>query len=308
MKKVLFIGGTGYIGGPILSRLIEHDDPHVRITALVRSPEKATKLKALNVHVDVVAGSHDDAPLVEELAANADVIFSLASSDNLPAVESMLRGLKKRSTDTGVKPSLIHLVSCLCDDAQGMFASEKVYNDLDIASIESIPATQWHRNVDLALVAADAEGYVNTYIVLPSAVYGTPRGLLMDAGVQNPANFAWTHLISVAFKRGAMEIVGEGRNLVTHVDLAELVDLVVLVYETAQAGRVGHGREGYYFSSKGDVAFARIAEVIEARAGPRRVLTQAEVDEHFPGSFLNEFHYWLGANTRGDAARGRTLG
>jgi hypothetical protein len=39
-----------------------------------------------------------------------------------------------------------------------MFSSQTVYNDTDIAQIETLPATQPHRNVDLAIVEADTQG------------------------------------------------------------------------------------------------------------------------------------------------------
>lgn len=308
MKNILFIGGTGYIGGPILSRFIERNDPDVSITALVRSPEKAKKLESLNVRVNVVMGTHNDAPLVERLATDADVVFSLADCDDLQAAESILRGHKKRFMATGVKPVLIHMsgTGCLGDNAQGMFASDTVYSDLDIPTIEALPATQSHRHVDLPVVAADAEGYVDSYIVIPGVVYGTPRGILADAGIQNAVNFAWAGLIRIAFKRGAAGIVGEGRNLLAHVDVTEVADLVALLYDAVQDGRAAHGREGYYFADNGAVEFARIVEVIEARAGTRRVLTQAELDEYFPGAV--SFHRFLGDNGRSDSARGRALG
>jgi hypothetical protein len=39
-----------------------------------------------------------------------------------------------------------------------MFATDTIYSDLDIPQLESLPITQPHRPVDLALVNADSEG------------------------------------------------------------------------------------------------------------------------------------------------------
>jgi hypothetical protein len=44
------------------------------------------------------------------------------------------------------------------DNTKGMFSSQTIYKDTDIAQIESLPATQLHRNVDLAIVDADTQG------------------------------------------------------------------------------------------------------------------------------------------------------
>jgi len=39
-----------------------------------------------------------------------------------------------------------------------MYASETIYNDLNLAQLEAIPDTQPHRIVDLAIVDADKAG------------------------------------------------------------------------------------------------------------------------------------------------------
>lgn len=65
----------GYIGGSVLSRLLKHPNAaSFNITALVRSPEKAEKLKTLGV--SPVVGSHSDLALVEKLSAKADVVIA----------------------------------------------------------------------------------------------------------------------------------------------------------------------------------------------------------------------------------------
>ena len=44
------------------------------------------------------------------------------------------------------------------DHDTGLTRGETVYSDLDISQIESLPDTAMHREVDLAVVAADKEG------------------------------------------------------------------------------------------------------------------------------------------------------
>lgn len=46
----------------------------------------------------------------------------------------------------------------LIDQAGGNFIADKIYSDLDIPMIETLPKTQPHHVVDLAVVAADEEG------------------------------------------------------------------------------------------------------------------------------------------------------
>ncbi|KAJ7470202.1 hypothetical protein B0H11DRAFT_2041801 [Mycena galericulata] len=310
MKNILFIGGTGYIGGPIFSRFLERQDPNLNISALVRSSEKADKLRGLNARLNIISGSHNDAELVEKIASDADIVFSLADCDDLQAAESILRGLRKRFEITGIKPILIHMsgTGCLGDLANGEFSSQTIYNDLDVAQIETLPSTQPHRNVDLAIVEADKQGYTDTYIVLPGIVYGAPHGILADAGVQNPTNLALTGYIKASFDRHAAGIVGKGKNVLSHVDVNEVANLVEALHSSIVEGGnsvAGHGRDGYYFVANGDVEFEKVTEVVETRAGTRRVFTDNELKAYFASPSVQRF---FGDNGRCDSARSRALG
>ena len=68
---------TGYIGGSVLHRLLEHPSASTfNITALVRDEAKAKKLEQ-QFGVHGVVGSYKDTALVERLAENAHVVISL---------------------------------------------------------------------------------------------------------------------------------------------------------------------------------------------------------------------------------------
>lgn len=62
----------------MVARFLERSDiAYLNITALVRSREKAEKLKVLGVNA--VVGSHSDSNLVEKLASDADVVLTIVS-------------------------------------------------------------------------------------------------------------------------------------------------------------------------------------------------------------------------------------
>jgi hypothetical protein len=67
----------------------------------------------------------------------------------------------------------------LTDDAHGMFSSDKIYSDLNVAQLETLPETQPHRLVDLALVKAD-KGGKNFYFISQQRLIRTklPQGML----------------------------------------------------------------------------------------------------------------------------------
>ncbi|KAG5720232.1 hypothetical protein E4T56_gene3312, partial [Termitomyces sp. T112] len=74
--NIFILGATGYIGGSVLARFLNRSDAaSLNFTALVRSAEKAAKLKQLGVKT--VVGSHTDVALVEKLAYEADVVLSI---------------------------------------------------------------------------------------------------------------------------------------------------------------------------------------------------------------------------------------
>ena len=52
-----------------------------------------------------------------------------------------------------------------------MFSSDKIYSDLNIAQLETLPETQPHRLVDLALIEADKEGKVFYFQFLIRSMY-----------------------------------------------------------------------------------------------------------------------------------------
>ncbi|KIY67066.1 NAD(P)-binding protein [Cylindrobasidium torrendii FP15055 ss-10] len=183
--KIFITGGTGYIGGSILSALLSPSraSQNLDITALVRSAEKKSKLEALGVRV--VLGGLSDVHLIREEAGKADVIFNTANADDLEAAKAILEGMKAYKERTGKTAALIHtsgtgvLVANIPGLVQAFTAlatpsadptpitqffgvppsasssPDPIYSDLDVKAIEGLPAYQPHRAVDVEIVKAD---------------------------------------------------------------------------------------------------------------------------------------------------------
>ncbi|KAJ7193548.1 NAD-binding protein [Mycena pura] len=310
--KFLLTGATGYIGGSVLNRFLGHPQADsFHFTVLVRDPKKAESFRHMGM--TAVVGSHSDAPLVEKLASEVDVVIATADCDDLDAANATLRGLKKKYETSGVAPIFINTsgTGVLAEDSKGMYASTVVYDDSDADQIESLAPTQMHRNVDLAITAADAEGYIKSYIILPSTIYGLATGRLVDAGIQNPHSMQIPDLISASLDRGRGGMVGEGKNLWPNVEIHELADLYILLYDAIISNpSVGHGREGYYFGASGEHSLYDVGKAIgEALVALGRgdsaqptTFSQAELDKYFKGSA------YLGSNSRCRATRSRSIG
>ncbi|KAF7327868.1 NAD-P-binding protein [Mycena kentingensis (nom. inval.)] len=319
MRNILLTGATGYIGGSVLQRL--WDQPtHNAFTVLVRSQEKAATLNRLfgrKHNLNAVVGSNSNLGLLRELAAAADVVIACTDADDLPATQAILEGLRDRFGMTRVAPTLIHTsgTGVLSDDARGMFASSTIYSDLNINQLESLPPTQPHRDVDLAIVDADLAGYVKSYIVLPSTIYGLASGPLVDSGIQNARSQQIPRLVEVALQRGQGGMVGAGRNHWNNVHIDDVADLFALIFDlstkaTSSPGTLAaHGRAGFYFAENGEHTLYKVGEAIarvlssmgKGSATPT-TFTSKEMSAYFPSGTS------LGTNSRCRAERGRKIG
>ncbi|KDQ64980.1 hypothetical protein JAAARDRAFT_118161 [Jaapia argillacea MUCL 33604] len=313
--SIFLTGATGYIGGSVLTHLLNH--PNVssfEITAFVRDPEKAKLLEEFGLKT--VVGSNSDLDKLEEATSKSDVVISTADADDVPAIKAILRGLKKRHDETGVAPILIHTVSflVLTDDAHGHYAYETIYSDLDIPLIESLAATQPHRDVDLLIVEAGEQGYARTHIILPSTIYGLAQGPLFDKGISNKHSIQVPGLIKASWDRKQGGMVREGKNLWPNVHIEELADLYIILFDAALSNpKTANGREGYYFGESDEYLFYDLAKtvaqvLVELGRGSSEEPTpfsREEIDKYFAGVSGSAY---LGSNSRARAERSRSLG
>jgi len=316
---IFVIGATGYIGGSVLHKLLSHPSADTfDITALVRSEEKAKKLEKFGVHS--VIGSFNDSALVEKLAENAHVVFSLADADDLPATQAILKGLKQRHAKLGDLSILIHTsgtgVLTEGQGTKGMAATDLIYDDSNFEQIANIKPTAPHRNVDNAVFEADKEGYTRAYIILPSTIYAIAKNPLVDAGIQNPFSIQIPYVIKASLARGRAGMVGKGLALWPNVHIDDVADLYIVLYDsiiTKGTENVDHGIRGYYFGENGEHSWYDISKAIgEAMVelgltnDPEpTTFTDEELAKYF-GS-VKTGNSW-GTNSRARATHSRSIG
>ncbi|KAI0030933.1 hypothetical protein K488DRAFT_53121 [Vararia minispora EC-137] len=306
-KAIFFTGATGYIGGACLEQLL--NEKSFGITALVRSADKAKKLNEIGV--GTIVGSLDDPEAVTKAAAEADIVYHTADADNYGAIKAILKGMKQRHETIGTVPILIHTsgTGVLADDAAGMHDTDVIYYDNDADQMASLPPTAAHRNVDLEILAADAEGSIKSYIVLPSTIWGTLTGRLVDLGISNKHSIQIPAAVKASIDRGQGGMIGEGKNLWPHVEIHEVADLFNAVFRAALAGTAPHGREGYFFGENGEYRLVDAARTYtkalhglgNSKTPEPAPFTTEEAQKYFGGNYL-------GSNSRARAVRGRELG
>ncbi|GAA5929149.1 NAD-dependent epimerase/dehydratase family protein [Sporobolomyces koalae] len=181
-KPTLFLVGTGFIGGTLLTELLKQNK--YEIAALSRDSAKADKLKELGVRP--VRGSLDDEVLVEE-SAKADIIIHTATADDEPSVKSILKGLAQRPSD---KTPAIYIQTSGTGVLTVPLHPESIYfSDEDPEQFDRlVPDHAPHRNVDLLIKRAVEEGKLNARIsiMLPPNIFGRGTGPFNKISIQLP--------------------------------------------------------------------------------------------------------------------------
>lgn len=108
---ILILGATGYIGGSVLDRLLQHPARNSwEILSYSRNQERA-KLLTERFGVASVIGNLDESQKIEDAATQADVVIHTAeSADHIGSTRAILKGLKRRYEQTGKAPIYIHTV------------------------------------------------------------------------------------------------------------------------------------------------------------------------------------------------------
>ncbi|TCD63645.1 hypothetical protein EIP91_005162 [Steccherinum ochraceum] len=314
---ILIIGATGYIGGGVLALLLEHPSAKTfDITVLVRSPTKA-KIFEEKFGLKTSVGSTDDVEKLAKLASEAHVVISAVDADDLPAMKAILSGLRERHAKVGDLPILIHTsgTGVLTTNDKGNVVGQKIYDDSKPESIASLPDEAPHRNVDLAIVEADKAGYLKSYIVLPSTIYGIATHALVKAGASNPYSIQIRALIKAALDRGVPGVVGKGVSVWPSVEINEVYQIFILLFDgiVNNDPAIGHGEDGFYFGINGEHSWyelsKEIGRVLKAKGRVQSDEPTTFSDEELVKYFgsLSNGHYY-GTSSRGVANHSKAIG
>ncbi|KAI1796987.1 NAD(P)-binding protein [Ganoderma leucocontextum] len=314
---IFFTGATGYIGGAVLARLLNHPNRDTfQITTLVRNPEKA-KILTTKFGVNAVIGSHQEYDKIEKLVEDNHVIFHTADADDEPLIMAILKGLRNRHRNLGDMPVIIHTsgTGVLADDARGEYQSQTTYSDLNVKELRAIPPTAYHRTVDLRVVDIDEKGHARSHIILPSTVYGVAKHPLVEAGVANPYSIQIPTLIRASLRRGRAGVVGKGLAMWPSVHTTDLSDLYMVLFDNIvkNPDKTGHGWQGFYYAENGEHEWLDISKAIgqamhELGLTDNPEPTEFTVDELKKYFGYEELGWYFGSNVRVTADRGRALG
>jgi nucleoside-diphosphate-sugar epimerase len=322
--NIFLTGATGYIGGSILTALLQHSNAsNFNITALIRGDDERVK-KLASLNVTPLVGSNDSFEIIEKVASESHVVIHTGnSSDDLPSTQAIISGLNKRTKATGKSAIYIHTSgTCVIgEDVRGKKGSGNVYTDLDPAQINGLSDRKPHRNVDLFVInSADNNSLLKTVIIIPPLIYGIGTGLFHRISIQLPC------LIKAALRRHKAEMIGPGEATWNYVHIADLCDAYMIIFDQLIATYgpdaksdvqpnpyLTTGREGYYFTENGTFTWRQLSEKIGEVLYKKGIAKSPEVtsfpDDEVKNNLLDIYSWFvLGSEANSKAERVRKLG
>jgi nucleoside-diphosphate-sugar epimerase len=278
LDTIFITGASGYIGGSVALKLIQAGH---RVRGLVRTQENADLISKLGV--EPVVGDLNDTDLLIREAMRAGGVISAANADHAASVEALIKGL------AGSSKALIHTSgsSIVGDDVRGSQRTESIFDEYTPLVIQKLK--QPRRDIDLLVLDAAAKG-VRSAVICPSLIYGIGKGL-------NPHSVQIPFLAENARQRGAVQIVGAGKNVWSNVHIDDVVDLYVLCLAQAPAG-------AFYFAANGEASFEQIGNALSKRLG---MSTVESLDPELAAQLwgVPRAHYSFGSNSRVRSVRAR---
>jgi nucleoside-diphosphate-sugar epimerase len=248
--RVFLTGGTGYIGSAVLEALLRGGH---RVTALVRDPEKASRLGARGV--TTVTGELGTPKTFTKVLAETDAAIHTAFESSPRGVEkdreaitTLLAGIRGAKTATGAPPVFIY--------TSGVWVLGNTTKPADEETpVDPVEHVSWRPAHEQLVLDAGRDG-IRTVVVRPGIVYGGARGIVSDI-LKDALN-------------GMMRVIGPGKNRWPTVYARDLGDLYARLLEAPDASGVYHAN---------DETDERVNDIVEAIA---EHLTQRPDIRHMP--------------------------
>ncbi|KAI9437202.1 hypothetical protein H4582DRAFT_1958547 [Lactarius indigo] len=311
MTTVFFLGATGYIGGAVLSALVKVH-PTLSVTALVRRSEAIERVTALGPHMRVVEGSFTDAhglELVERHARAADVVVNAACSDNLALLSAILAGQRKRvEVDARPRGALVHTsggaISLDPSRAGAYELNGEVWNDSNPVDVHALTTSMVQGQVDIPVLQAGEEGYVETHIIFPGGIVGEAHGPVLAGSVFLKL------LIQLATERQRACYFGEGTNMLYLADVNDLAGLYLRVFDRVLTGadKDASPYERYYFGAVNALSFKTIMTAIGESLARRTLLEDGTPESIAVDQVPDPFSPMWAATQRLEPTRGKRIG
>ncbi|KAK4942746.1 hypothetical protein LTR10_017506 [Elasticomyces elasticus] len=303
--KSVFLIGPGFIGRNVVDLLLAEG---YNVTTLVRRESQAAELQKDGV--STVFGTLSDSETITKQTIASDIVFHIATADDLPSVQAVIEGVKSRA-QAGKPTIYIHTsgTSLIGDKSAGQYKADKIFSDNHPQDIDALPDTAPHRQIDLAIVRARKElgTGAKLAIMIPPLIYGINQKY-KRLSIQLPT------LTRFALKHGYAGQVGKGASVWSTVHVLDLARAYITLLHWLEQTPAEKVLENPYFFCESGHEFAwtegsaTLGQALHAAGRIKdpepRTIPEEDYKDIF-GGFTAEV---AGSNSRSRANRLRQLG
>ncbi|RMZ83862.1 hypothetical protein DV737_g1485, partial [Chaetothyriales sp. CBS 132003] len=255
-------------------------------------------------------GQLNNFDIIQEETSNSDIVFQVATGDNLPLEDAILRGVRARAK-RGKRIIYVHTsgAKVFDDGAKGMFKSDKIYYDDKREDMDSVSDGAPHRDVDLSLVHAQEElqEHLRLAIMLPPEVYGYDSK-------HDRLSIMFPNLTRFAIKHGYAPVIGNGSSVETQVHVMDLArGYVAVMHFLENADQKQVLANPYWLCENGEEFSWREAAEAIGQALSKAGQIESPTPRNPPRELYSELYgqrteSYMGLNCRARAVRLRKLG
>ncbi|KAJ7486198.1 hypothetical protein B0H11DRAFT_1142320 [Mycena galericulata] len=241
LKPTLLIIGPGLIGGSLLTEFIKTNE--YTLTVMARSEEQIAVLSKLGVNT-IHAGLQDLDKIASAVEAH-DITINAASADDDEVAKASIQALKNNPKNAAGGQKIYVQIS-----GAGVFGHrfsthnpiDFIYDDSDLAGINSISPTAPHRSVDLLWYNASQElaGKVKIAIFIPATVFGVGSGPFRKISIQIPIK------IEAALRDGYASYGRDGQATLAHISISDVVSASTILLDALQNDKVDVTKNPYF--------------------------------------------------------------
>ncbi|MGH8187033.1 MAG: NAD-dependent epimerase/dehydratase family protein [Steroidobacteraceae bacterium] len=238
--RVFLTGATGYIGSAVLDALLRAGQ---QVTALVRDPEKAERVRVRGVQpiIGELSTPKSYAAAAEECDGIIHTAFEYSKRGQAvdrEAIDTLLV-IARRKRGARQKPFFVYTSGIWVLGTTTAPAGED-------APLNPAALVAWRPDHERAVLDGAADGLVRTAVIRPGIVYGGSRGIIGDM-LKDAGN-------------GLVRVIGTGKNHWPCVYDRDLADVFVRVATHADAAGIFHAND------EGDERVNDIAEALAHHA------------------------------------------
>ena len=258
-KKVLVTGGTGFIGGRLVERLILESKADVRV--LVRNFSNASRIARFAV--EMAPGDVTNLKDIENAVSGCEIVFHCAYCNQGP--DEMRQRLNLKSVENIMGASLRAGVKRVVYLSSQMVYGIPPEGDLD----ETSPRRYSKVFGGYSSIKLDTEKYVFEYC----KNNGLPVTIIQPTGVYGPYAPGWTLQVIKMLKTGRVILINGGDGLFNAVYIDDAISAILLAAVKKDA--IG---EAFLISGEEPITWREFFERYEKMLGTSATINMSETE------------------------------